>query len=251
MKTRIGLVLVLAAGCSAAWVGSSAQAQPPRGPGGGPGGFAGRGGFAAGFGFGGLAEVLRRGDVRRELELLDDQVAQLQKLAEGRGERMREAFAGLRDVPADQRREKTRELFQTFQQDQEAEIGKILLPHQMKRARQLETQLRMQGGRGILSDQVAQDLALSEEQKEKLRAKAGQLQEEVRKKLAEMRAQAQEEMLQLLTPEQQAKWKDLVGEPFEFQREEFPRPAAGPQGNAPAGRPPRGERPQGRPKSDG
>ncbi len=236
MKTRMGWLAVLAVGCCAAVAGSYAQAQPQRGPGSGPGAFGGPGVFFGGLGGGGLADILRREDVRKELELLDDQVAQLQKLAEGRREKMRDLFSGLRDVPQEDRRVKMRELIQKSQQDLEAEIGKVLLPHQMKRAKQLETQLRMQGGRGMLSDQVGQDLGLTEDQQEKLRAKAEQLQEEVRKKLAEMRAQAQNELLQLLTPAQQAKWKEMVGEPFEFQRETFPRPSGGLQGNAPGGR---------------
>ncbi len=237
MKTRIELVLVLAAGCCAALAGSYAQAQPQRGPGGGPGAFGGAGGSFGGFGVGGLAEVLRREDVRKELELLDDQVAQLEKLAESRREKMRDLLSGLRDVPQEERAAKTRELFQKSQQDLEAEIGKILLPHQLKRAKQLVVQSRLRGGvRGMLGDQVTQDLGLTEDQKEKLRTKSEQLEEVLRKKYAELRSQAQNELLQLLTPAQQAKWKEMVGEPFEFQREEFPRPGGVPQGNAPAGR---------------
>jgi len=244
MKTRIGLVLVLAAGCCAALACSYAQAQPQRGPGGGLGAFGGPGGFLGGFGGGGLADILRREDARKELELLDDQIAQLQKLDELRREKMRELFSGLQDVPQAERGAKMRELFQKSQQDLqksqqdlEAEIGKILLPHQMKRAKQLAMQLRLRGGtRSMLADPVAQDLALTDEQKEKLLAKSVQLEEELRKKYAELRAQAQDELLELLTPAQQAKWKEMVGEPFEFQREAFPRPSGGPQGKAPAGR---------------
>jgi type VI protein secretion system component VasK len=139
----------------------------------------------------------------------------------------------MRDVPQEQRGEKMRELSQKAQQDLEAEIGKILLPHQMKRAKQLAVQLRLRGGvRSMLGDQVAQDLSLTEDQKEKLRAKSEQLEEQLRKKLAELRSQAQNELLQELTPAQRAKWKEMVGEPFEFQREEFPRPGAAPQGGA-------------------
>lgn len=246
MKMRIGLVVVLAVGCCAALVASNsyAQPQPQRGQaggqGGGPGGFGGPGTFGGGFGFGGLAEVLRREDVRKDLELLDDQVAQLQKLADGRRDQMRDLFSGLRDVPQEQRGEKMRELFQKSQQGLEEEIGKILLPHQMKRAKQLEMQLRMRGGRGMLADQAAQELGLTDEQKEKLRGKSDQLEEGIRKKLAELRTQAQNELLKMLTPEQQAKWKDMVGEPFEFQREEPPRSPGGPQGDAPGARNRRG-----------
>ena len=104
-------------------------------------------------------------------------------------------------------------------------------------------------GCGLLGDQTAQELGLTDEQKEKLRAKSEQLEEEIRKKLAELRTQAQNELLKVLTPAQQAKWKDMVGEPFEFQREEFPRPQGGPQ----AGRPgsPKGDASGGRGRRGG
>lgn len=246
MSVRMRLAVVVALGCCVAWAGSYAQAQPQRGfgggPGGGPGGFQGQGGFGFGGGFGGLADVLRRQDVRKDLELLDDQVAQLEKLAEGRRDQMRELFSGLRDVPQEQRAEKMREIMEKARRDVEADVGKILLPHQMKRATQLVTQMQMRGGRGMLDDPIAQDLGLTDAQKEQLRAKSAQLEEEVRKKLTELRAQTQNELLKVLTPAQQAKWKDMVGEPFEFQREEMARPAGDrpqPQGNAPATERPR------------
>jgi Spy/CpxP family protein refolding chaperone len=234
------LAVVVSVGCWLVLAGAYAQAQPQRGPGGAPGG--GPGGF--GGGFGSLADVLRRQDVRTDLELLDDQVAQLEKLAEGRREQMRELFSGLRDVPQEERGAKMRELVQKAQKDLEADVGKILLPHQMKRAKQLVTQMQMRGGRGMLSEPIAQDLGLTDAQKEQLQAKSAQLEEEVRKKLAELRAQSQNELLKVLTPAQQAKWKEMVGEPFEFQREEQPRATGDrPQGGAPpAERPRRGGR---------
>jgi Spy/CpxP family protein refolding chaperone len=243
MKMRIGSAWLVAAGCSLALIASVAQAQPQRGFGGGPGGFGGgfAGSFGGGFGGGGLADVLRREDARKELELLDDQVGQLEKLNESRRDKWRDMYSGMRDVPQEQRGEKFRELSQKAQQDLEAELGKILLPHQMKRAKQLAVQLRLRGGvRSMLGDQMAVDLSLTEEQKGKLRTKSEQLEEELRKKLAEMRSQAQEELLQVLTPAQQAKWKEMVGEPFEFQRDETPRPGGGPQGGEAGARPRRG-----------
>jgi type VI protein secretion system component VasK len=145
--------------------------------------------------------------------------------------------------------QKAQKLQQESQKELEAEIGKILLPHQMKRAKQLEMQLRLRGGLGRLGDQTAQELGLTDEQKEKLRGKSEQLEEEIRKKLAELRTQAQNELLKVLTPEQQAKWKDMVGEPFEFQREEFPRPQGGPQAGAQGS--PKGDTPGGRGRRGG
>jgi Spy/CpxP family protein refolding chaperone len=223
LVTGATVVLVAVSGLS------SVKAQPP---GGGPGGF--------GFGFGGgLADVLRREDVQKELELLDDQVEKLRQLGESQRDRMREKFAGLQDVPREDRMEKARELMRKAQQDTEEEIGKILLPFQMKRAKQLAFQIRMRGGatRAMLSDPVAEELGLTESQKERIRTKAEQLEEELRKKIAELRTQAQDELLKELTPPQQAQWKEMVGDPFEFQRIEFPRLGGGQPGQGgPGGR---------------
>jgi hypothetical protein len=164
-------------------------------------------------------DLVRRTDVRKELELLDEQVQKLDKLEQGRGERMRQTFSGLEDVPREQRFEKMRELMRKEQQQTEKDIGQILLPHQMKRLKQLEVQNRSRGGgQALLSERTGEELGLTTEQKESLRKKAAELEEQIRKKLTEMRKQAQDEMLQLLTPAQRAKWKEMVGDPFEFQQ---------------------------------
>jgi hypothetical protein len=224
--------------------GGPPQGQPP-GPRGGqppgppPGGV---GGPGFGFGFGGLADLARRSDVRKELELLDDQIQKLDKLNETRGERMRQMFSGMEDVPREQRFEKMRELGQKEQQQTERELEQILLPHQMRRLKQLELQTRSRGGvQALLGDRAAEELGLSPEQKEKLQKRAAELEEQLRQKTAELRKQNQDELLRLLTPQQRAKWKDLVGDPFEFQRLEPPRPGGpgggrgGSQGGGPGG----------------
>lgn len=239
MRVRSRLA-VMAVGCCVALAGAWAQAQPQRGPGGAPGGGpgAGPGGFGGGMGmfgggFGGLGDILRRADVRGELELLDPQIGDLEKLAESRRDQMRELFSGLRDIPEDQRGEEMRKRMQKAQEQLEADIGKILLPHQMKRAKQLMMQMQMRGGRGLISGPLANELALTDAEREALQAKSAQLEEEIRKKTTALRAEAQQELLKVLPPAKQAKVKDLVGEPFEFQME-MPRPMGPPpQGGAP------------------
>jgi Spy/CpxP family protein refolding chaperone len=216
---------------SVAVVAAAANAQPPGGgqPGGPPGGGRGFGfGGFGGFGGGGLADTLRRDDVRKELELLDDQVEKLTKLAEARAGQMREMFSGMQDMSEEERRAEMQKRFEKARTESEKQIGEILLPHQMKRLKQLSVQLRLQGpGTGI--EGVGDDIGLTEDQKEKLRAKAEQLREDLRKKMAEWRKQAQDEMVKMLTPDQQAKFKSLVGEPFEFQQPQFGGPG-GPGG---------------------
>jgi Spy/CpxP family protein refolding chaperone len=240
MVSRKLLVTALAVVCVVSVCITTALAAQPGGRRGGPGG---RGGFGGGFGFGGggLAGVLMREDARKELELVDEQVADLQKMGEGLREKVGPLFSGLRDIEdPEERSAKFREAMTKASEMTEKEIGKILLPHQMKRAKQLAFQQRLRGGAGraLTGGQLADELGISEEQREKLRAANEKLEAELRQKMAELRNKAQEELLKLLTPQQQAKFKDLVGEPFEFQPMEFRRPGGegGPGGQRGRGR---------------
>ncbi len=229
MVSRKLLVAALAVVCVVSVCVTTALAAQPGGRGGRGGGRGGPGGmFGGGFGGGGLTGVLMREDVRKELELVDDQVADLQKLAEGRRDRMGEMFSGLRDIEdREERGRKFREIMEKAQAEIEKDISKVLLPHQMKRAKQLAFQQRLRGGAGralTSGGSMAEELGITETQQEKLRAANEKLQNELRQKIAELQNEAQEELLKILTPQQQAKFKELVGEPFEFAPMEFRRP---------------------------
>jgi Spy/CpxP family protein refolding chaperone len=242
---RRSLLILAATGMLALCVSTVAMAQPGRGGRGGPGGF-----FGGGFGGGGLTGVLMREDAQKELEMVQDQVDEVRKLLEGRRERMGEMFSGLRDIEdREERGRKFREIMQKAQAEIEKEVGKVLLPHQLKRAKQLAFQLSLRGGAGRAltgGGSLAEELGITEAQQEKLRAANEKLQDELRQKIAKLQSEAQEELLKVLTPKQQAKFKDLVGEPFEFQRMQFGGGGGG-RGGAP-GRGGQG-RPQ-RPASD-
>jgi len=213
----LGLTMFAVAGLG----GVSTQAQPP-------------GGF--GGGFGGLLEIVRRDDVRKEVRLSDDQSQKLDQLSRSRGEKMRRLLSGLEGVPREERFQKMRELFQRAQQETEKEIGAILQPPQMQRLKQIALQFRLQGGTFPVLNERARELKLTPDQKENLRKKAAELEEQVRRKIAQLRKQKQDDLIKTLTPEQQAKWKELVGEPFEFRR-----PEQTPGRNKPGEQPRRGE----------
>ncbi len=202
------------------------------GPGGGP------------FGFGGgPVELLQRADVQAELELLDDQKNDLRALVEKSNERRREVLGGFaeqfrnREV-AEADREALRENFQEAMRklSDEVELGlSFLLPHQRKRLSQLELQFQMRGGGGLGalgSPEIGEQLAVTEQQRAALREKALELGQEFGKKIAELRREMQDKLLAELNPEQQAKFKEMLGDPFEFQDR--------PPGGGPGQGPPRG-----------
>ena len=238
MVSRKLLVAAMAVVCVVSVCVTTAMAQP--------GGRGGRGGGMGGFGGSGLTGVLMREDVRKELELVDPQIADLQKLGEGLRERMGEMFSGIRDIEdREERMTKMREIMGKAQAEIEKEVGKILLPHQLKRAKQLAFQQRLRGGVGRAltgGGSLAEELGITEPQQEKLRAANEKLEAELRQKIAELRSKAQDELLKVLTTKQQAQFKDLVGEPFEFQQQQFGGPGGGQRGGGQ-----RGQRRGGRP----
>ena len=190
-----------------------------QGPGGG--GFIGRGG--GGFGFNGGADLLRNDQVRKELELVDDQVQKLEKLGEEFRNQMREMFSGLRDLDESERRAKFEEIrgkMQTEGEAMQAKIDEILLPHQRDRLNQirLQMQLRRSGTSGALSsDRVADALGLSDDQKTRLREVQEKVDRELREKVEQLREEGRNEILEVLTAEQRSKWQELVGDQFELQ----------------------------------
>lgn len=157
------------------------------------------------------ATLLAMPEVQKELILDEDQIKQLAKIRDD----MRAQFEKMRDVrdmPEAEREEfmnKLREIGEKMP----AQIEEILLPQQSERLKQLVVQYQMQMqarmGGGFGGGDLAEKLDISEDQQEKLRTKAAELERQMRKELLE-------KLVKELTPEQQAKYKELVGEPFEF-----------------------------------
>ena len=211
--------------------------------GGGFGGFGG-GGFG-GFGGGGSLELLAREDVQKELELLDDQIAEIEEAREDQRDAVREAFSGFgrggnrgggnRDRQGggdrgqrqggEDRFARFREMREKMEKQVKESIDKILLPHQSKRLTQLALQRSLRGGAAqaaaaLSSGDLAEDLKVSESQGEKLQEKARSIEEKLRKEIAKLRKKAQEELVGSLTPAQQREFKEMVGKPFTFAEPE-------------------------------
>jgi len=226
---------VLVFGLGVALIAGTALAQPPGGRGGqrGP-----RGPFGFGPGGGmGVQFLLRSEKIQKELELTDDQKAELQKIAEQAREKMREAFqSGQRDP----------QRFRQLQEETNKAIQNVLLPHQQKRLNQIQLQL---GGIALAVERedVRKELGISEEQLTKIREARDKVREELRgqrppqgerpdpaqmrERFREMRQKVEEAVLSVLTDEQKKKWNDMIGEKIDIDFSElFPAPAGGPGG---------------------
>ena len=209
----LGLAAILAVFISAEMV----MAQPGRGRGGGI------------FGQVTQLSLLGQESVQKELELVEDQVELIQEIQDRQRSAMRELFMGLRDEMQGMDAEERQKAFEGIQAEMsksnselEEEALQELLPHQTKRLKQIhaQAQVRRSGGpqSGRIPDAVIKELNLSDEQVEKLKAKAEEVAKKLKEKIAKLQAQAQKEIFSsVLSDEQQAKYDELMGDQFEFE----------------------------------
>jgi Spy/CpxP family protein refolding chaperone len=230
-------------------------------------GFGGGIGFGGGFGFGGggVSGLLQMEEVRKEVELLDDQWTQIQKInEEARAAREqqgggfdRESFQNLSEEERNKRIAEFREQGEKRAKETDAKVKEVLLPHQTERLEQLA--LQRQGVRALATEEVQGKLAFTDDQKKKITAiqeeqmerfrsafQRGQNQQGERPNFEEMRAQAQKDeaaMVAVLTDGQKKQFEEMKGKPFEFPQRQFGQ--GGGQGRRPGGDG------QGRPRGEG
>jgi Spy/CpxP family protein refolding chaperone len=214
---RVALLTVLAIGLCA----DVSFAQQGRGGRGGRGGF---GGFGGGFGGGGVTGLLRDENVRKELDLVDEQIRKLEDISAKIQDDQRAVFQGFDFQNAsDEERQALRAKTQKVQDDAQKEIDQVLLPHQRERLKQLLVQSQMRGGaaQALSGGTLATDLGITEDQKQKLEAKSQEVQAALQEKIQKLRQESEEEVLSVLTPAQQAKLKQMSGAPFTFSQPQF------------------------------
>lgn len=186
-----------------------AVSMAQRGPGGG-----------RGFGGGGAMGLLGNEAVAKELELVDDQKQKLRDMQQEFGDQMREMFTGGQDMSREERREK----MQKMAEDMQDKVNSVLLPNQQDRLKQIAFQMEVRRG-GTASPQsieaIAQRLELSDDEKEKLLARAEEVRQSLQKKMAEANQAAMDELLSVLSSGQQEKFKTMAGEMVEISRPQF------------------------------
>ncbi len=169
---------------------------------------------------GGPTDLLRRSDVVKELNLVDDQVKQLEALSVKRRAHYRKIYSDLGELSREDRNAKLRERFAEFNKETKKDLENILLPHQTKRLNQLVVQYQLRNGlsRTLTGGNISGTLEISNEQKERLQKRAVELGHDFQKRVEKIRNEVREKLLEELTPQQRAAWKELVGEEFVFQQ---------------------------------
>ena len=217
--TRRALGLIVVAAVFSMLAVECAVAQP----GGGRGGDRGARGWRGWGGMGGMG-LLTDEKVQQELELVDDQIEELRGIQQEAGQMMRDMFSQLEGVPREERRERMRELQEELQEnlaDIQERANEVLLPHQQDRLKQLQFQSsgRNQGAGGTFqNEELLEQLGVTDAQKEELEAAAARAREELQEKYAELVRDAEEEILKVLDAEQRKKYRELVGDPFQFSQ---------------------------------
>jgi hypothetical protein len=157
--------------------------------------------------------------VREDLKLSTDQLDRLQSML---GKVLGHGPPTFRDIPRLSREERSKVLLREMK-EHEAAIAEVLTPAQFTRLGQIALQVR--GPRAMREPEVVAALGLTAEQREQIRgldgppgpppmARGGNKPDPG----AGMRA-----VLDLLTPEQRARWRELTGAPFSGANGGFPR----------------------------
>ncbi len=182
-------------------------------------------------GFGGdMMSMLNNNSVQRDLELSDDQREQLRRLRQDFAQKVSEHARTLREGNFNP--ESGRNLGETIKQlqkQQAADLEEILLPHQMRRLREIsvQTRLRSMGPTGALSDkEFAEELGITPEQLKKLKERAKEIGKELKEKMERLREEAQKELFKELTRDQLDKLQRMMGDRFEFPKDDEEAPRA-------------------------
>ena len=237
MRLRPSIMMMAALLAAVATV--DCWAQPPEGRGGR------RGGFGGGRGIGRLA-LLRVEAVQKELDLVDTQVGDIEKLqTELRGQRGQRGQRGERgqrgqrgqregtgDLSDDERQARIEQRRKQAQERANLEVQKledVLLPHQMKRLTEIYVQA---AGISVLEDpQIAERLKIDDAQRKQLAAAQDEVMGELRgkmrelfesgdrdaarEKMTELRKEAEKKILAALSAEQRTELDKMKGDPFD------------------------------------
>lgn len=232
MRTQLRFALVLGLG---AVLAGAASAQRPQQPGG-------RGGFGGNLGVG---QLLANEAVQKELKIDKDQATKVAEAVKKVTDKHADARAKLRDLEAEERQTKSRELNQTISTETMTAVGEVLNADQMKRLKQIE--LQRAGAAAYTRAEVQTALKLTTEQTEKVKVIADDSAKAMRElmgaggqgtrpnrgaggaggaggarggfganaeKLTALRKETAEKFVAVLTDDQKKEWKGLTGDEF-------------------------------------
>lgn len=161
--------------------------------------------------------LLENPKVREELEMVDDQYKELQRLTSNIQKKAAIELRNMDFSKVTNVATRIRGIRNNMKQD----IEELLLPHQLKRLKQLETRSQLQRksiAALLTSDPVKTELNISDDQSEELLAAEEEIEAELAKEIEQLREKAREKLLSKLKSSQREKAEDLLGEDFDFSQ---------------------------------
>jgi hypothetical protein len=167
-----------------------------------------------------------------ELDIVPEQQEKLEKLGKEMQTKTAEAYKAINfnELKPEERTTKYYEVINKISKETAKGVEEILLPHQTKRLKQIMTQTRLQqlgygGAAALTGDEVAQELGITEEQRDELKKKEEEIRQDMQKKTQEFYKKLQEEsrekLFSVLTPAQRKKLDELIGEKFEWKPQQL------------------------------
>jgi DNA gyrase/topoisomerase IV subunit A len=232
----------------------------------------GRGTFGGGFGFGGFGgretpggdwlSLLENEKVQKEIDLLEEQKRDVEKLRAESRERMGNVFrefGNLREASEAEREKAMKEMGEKREaatKETVKQLEGILLPPQVARLKEISLQSRgtralsdpqVQKDLGLNADQQSQITKISEEGDQKRRTLftggGGGNRDEIGAKMEAIRTESNEKTLAVLNADQRGKLEKMKGKPVSFDIAELQQRGRGGPGGGPGG--------PGRPGGDG
>jgi len=193
----------------------------------------GQGRGPGGQGGGGIAGLLTNESVQKELKIDKDNADKVKEAVQKVRDKHADEFTKLRDLPQEERRQKSQELTKAVSEETLKAVSGMLSADQLKRLNQIE--LQQIGVQAFTRPEIQKALALTDEQKDAIKTindEAAKKRQELfqqgggrrqgggqgQSQAAAMRKETMDRVQKLLTADQKKTWKDLTGDPFEIQR---------------------------------
>ena len=154
--------------------------------------------------------------IREDIEMVDDQYNDLR---DRQSEIQKRLASQLRSIDFTDSKNIAGEIAK-IRDEAENDLNSVLLPHQVKRLRQIRMQSALRGRSlvdVITNDPVKSDLEITDGQTKDLRAFEKEVQQDLQKEIVKLQEKARDRLISKLKPEQRTPVKEMLGDTFEFR----------------------------------
>lgn len=165
--------------------------------------------------------LLDNEDVRKELELVGDQLDKFQNAKAELREQIEEKAKSMASGKLDpsEMGSIAKEIAE-LQKGRQEKLQSMLLPHQLERLKQVALQIQMKkrgAANTLLSDEVAEKLGIDAAQKKRIEERQKELKQELADRMAKLKDEMRDKLLSELTAEQKVKLEELSGDDFDYK----------------------------------